>query len=135
MVDTEEPEHGPDDALGRLGEVGQVEVERAHELPDELAANLGKGSGRLRRVLGLGQLALKLCGARAGRPKRHDQLGFGLRLHYASRLAAAGGPTGSVATRQANHTVNRATGNQVIRGISRGEKSLIGARGSAIEGP
>src|SRR5207244_8977894 len=83
-MDTKKPDDGPGDPLGRLGEVAR---------PDELADDLCEGPGRLRRVFGLGRMALELCDARVYRPQLCDKLGLALRLHYAnSPPAAAVGP-------------------------------------------
>src|SRR2546426_9147693 len=83
-MDTKKPDDGPGDPLGRLGEVAR---------PDELADDLCEGPGRLRRVFGLGRLALEFCDTRAYRPQLCDELGFALRLHYAnSPPSTADGP-------------------------------------------
>src|SRR5947208_15430605 len=74
-MDTKKPDDGPGDPLGRLGEVAR---------PDELAEDLCEGPGRLRRVFGLGRMALELCDARAYRPQLCDELGLAPRLRYAN---------------------------------------------------
>ncbi len=71
-MDTKKLDHGPENPLGRLGKVAR---------PDELADYLCEGPGRLRRVFGLGRMALELCDARAYRPQLCDELGLAPRLH------------------------------------------------------